>query len=121
MTSENPKRDNNDTCELCAGHGEIQTLRAIDHAPATAPCPDCIRADLKRERLALLGLIQPFAEAFERERVVHDRTRDNDKPEGMQDFLDRNRIVPTGTVIGHWRKLADEYAVLSHEAHRGTT
>lgn len=117
-----PEKTNPDYAYLCRIIGAVREglnlsglssphTQPASPIEATVPCPECMSADIQRERLALLATIKPFAKAFEIQRCVHDRTQDADAPEGMQDFLDRNTIVPSGTKVGDWRKLANEYAI----------
>ena len=53
--------------------------------------------------------VEPFVQAFNKVKVTHQPREDHENYDDMQDFLDRNQCVPSGTTIGDWRKLADTY------------
>ena len=62
--------------------------------------------------------VMPFAEAFEKVRVAHAPREGHDRPVEMQEFLDSNEIVPPGSNVGQWRKLADVFRRLVTKMRR---
>lgn len=57
----------------------------------------------------LRKVLEPFVEAFDEVRTCHEPREDHENYDDMQEFLDRNQCVPSGTTIGDWRKLVNTY------------
>lgn len=88
--------------------------------PNGEKCPYCeidnLKCDLWTSELDVIQLmeaVRPFVESFERVREINTPREGHDRPEKMQDFLDRNLVVPSGTSIGDWRRLADAFKDIS--------
>ena len=67
-------------------------------------CPECAS-----EKEELFAAVKPFAEIFEKVRAAHEPRKDHERPDEMRSFLNQNECVPSGSNIGHWRKLADAF------------
>jgi hypothetical protein len=54
----------------------------------------------------VLDAILPFANAYNLSSQHHTESVVNDHSEHVRSFDDADTITPTGTTLGHWRKLA---------------